>query len=173
MTQRTLNILFAVTILGLTGALITLNHSKRKTGYIEIQKVYNEFRYKKELEIKLQNTQQARKLILDSLALQLKSFSASIGTSSSKNNLDRLEAQQQQYLDKVQAFEKDNQAQVAQYNDQIMKELNKHVQNYGEQNNYTYIFGAEGSGTLMHAEKDNDITEEMIEYVNANHKEPK
>lgn len=35
---------------------------------------------------------------------------------------------------------------------------------------YRYIFGAEGSGVLMYADERNNITKEVIEYINARYK---
>jgi outer membrane protein len=174
MIQRTLNILFAALILGLCGMLVSMSCSEQKTGYIEIGKVYNEFQYKKELEAQLQNTQQARKLILDSLELELKSMSKSLDAGKpSQKHIDTFESKKHQYLEKRQLFEKDNQNQVAQYMEEIMQLINQYVKEYGTAEGYTYIYGAEGSGTLMYAKEQSSITEKVIEYINKKYKQVK
>jgi outer membrane protein len=171
MIQRTLNILFGALILGLSGMLASMSCSEQKTGYIEIGKVYNEFQYKKELEAQLQNTQQARKLILDSLELELKSMSQTLdAVKSSREAIGLFEKKRQEYFNKAELFEKDNQSQVAQYTEQIMKQLNQYVQDYGRENSYTYVLGAEGTGALMFADSSRNITGEVISYINAKYK---
>jgi len=52
------------------------------------------------------------------------------------------------------------------YTDLIWKRLNQYTREYGEQEGYSYILGANGSGSLMYAGEDNDITEEVLAYAN-------
>ena len=50
--------------------------------------------------------------------------------------------------------------------DELVKEVRKKVEKYGEENNYIYIFGSNESANIMYAKRGKDITLEVIEYVN-------
>jgi outer membrane protein len=71
---------------------------------------------------------------------------------------------------KKQQFDDDNQDMSKQYTEEIMKQLNEYVRDYGKANGYTYILGAQGSGSIMSADDKNDITTTVLEYVNEKYK---
>ena len=48
----------------------------------------------------------------------------------------------------------------------IWSELNKRIEDYGKQMGYRYILGANGDGSIMFADEGEDITEQVIEFVN-------
>lgn len=52
------------------------------------------------------------------------------------------------------------------YTNLIWNRLNQYTREYGEQEGYSYILGANGTGSLMYAGEDNDITEEVLAYAN-------
>ena len=141
-------------------------------AYVNVQKLYNEFYMKKELEAKLTTVQQARKTILDSLELQLKILSNTLENITKKDSEkeNRFIAIREEYVMKKKQFDEDNQAMTQQYSEQIMKQLNEYTQEYGKQKGYRYILGAEGSGGIMYASEKLDITKEVIEYVNGRYK---
>jgi len=140
--------------------------------YVNVQQVYDEFQLKKELESKLTNVQQARKTMLDSLELSLKVLSGKIENSLQRdaereNNFIVL---REEYVLKKNQFDEDNALMTRQYSEQIMKQLNEYTQEYGKQNGYTYILGAEGSGSVMYASEKRDITKDVLDYINRRYK---
>ena len=142
-----------------------------KTAYVEITEVYNDFVLKKELEAKLDNLQQARKSIIDSLELQLKFASDRImkmepRDSKKQKEIELFEQQRQEFLYKKKNFDEDNQMATQQYSDQIWKQLNQYIKDDGNEKGYDYIFGADGTGSLMFAGEENNVTREVKEYVN-------
>jgi len=58
-----------------------------------------------------------------------------------------------------------------QSNDQISKKvwerLNPVIEAYGKENEMTLIIGANGAGTVLYGSAANDVTEDLIHYVNA------
>lgn len=48
----------------------------------------------------------------------------------------------------------------------IWAELNKHIEEYGKKMGYKYILGANGDGSIMYGDEAQDITEELIKYIN-------
>lgn len=162
-----------IIVLIVLGVVVCLSfyqsEANSKTGYVKLGSVYNAFEFKKELESKLTNVQQKRKYVLDSLELELKMFSEGLNKKDEKK-LEFFEIKKEEYFSKKQQFEEDNNLMSQQYNEQITKQLNQYVQEFGKENNYTYIYGAEGSGAIMYADEKNDLTERVIKYINEKYK---
>lgn len=143
-----------------------------KLGWVNINEIYTEFVFKKELEKKLLETKQARKGILDSLELELKILSKEIQSENgkSKERIALFEVKRENYLNKKQQLEDDNSVMEGQYNEQILNQLNQYLKDYGKENKFRYIFGTSGSGSLMYAEEADDITKDVIVYINEKYK---
>ena len=169
--KKYLNLVFGIVVIGvLVCFFLIIKSGEHKLGYVEIETVYNEFPLKKELESKLANVQQARKNILDSLKIQLNAISQSIKSEKEVEKLQFFQIKKQEYLLKQQNFEEDNQAAMQSYSEQVWKQINQYVKDYGKENNYIYIFGTDGTGAIMFASDTEDITTEMSTYVNERHK---
>lgn len=54
-----------------------------------------------------------------------------------------------------------------QVSQQVWNRLNVYIKEYGLKNDFTYIFGTQGGGNVMYAKEALDVTEELLEYVNA------
>jgi len=137
-------------------------------AYVQTDKVYNEFRYKKELEAKYDEVVGYRKRILDSLEIQINAISVNIQNSAYKKeeNIQTYQYLAMQYQEKQKAFEEDNNAMNQKYTQQIWSQLNTYIEEYGKKGNLDFIYGANGAGNIMHANKDYDETEKLITYVN-------
>lgn len=146
--------------------LLSMSGGTEKTGYIDIPSVYNEFTLKKELETRLQEVENQRQAVLDSLKLDLQLLSSQLGAEPDQQTLQQFEYQRQQYLAKQQQFEQENQALMAQYDEQIGVQLNQYVKDFGGANKYHYVFGANGNGAIMYAEESEDLTQRVIEFIN-------
>ena len=48
----------------------------------------------------------------------------------------------------------------------IWAELNTKIEAYGKKMGYVYILGAKGDGSIMYAQESEDVTKEVIEYIN-------
>lgn len=70
------------------------------------------------------------------------------------------------YLIKENQFNQENQGLFDQYNEQIWKQLNQYIEDYGRDNGYDYLLGASGQGAIMYANEAQDLTKEIIFYVN-------
>jgi outer membrane protein len=142
-----------------------------KTGYVQIQKVFNEFGYKKEMEAKLKRVEEIRKKELDSLELKLKILFKEVelnGKDISKVAVFRTE--REAFLNKREKYENDYAKEVAQYDEIIVKQMNQYIKEYGEKNKYKYIFGTDGKGSLMYADSTDDLTADIIIYINDKYK---
>lgn len=143
-----------------------------KVAYLKNSELYNQFDLKKELEIKLNNVKNQRKTILDSLMIPLKMLSEKLAIEGEKNQkeMTSFQIRKQQYIEKKKEFEEDSQRLADQYSQQIWKQINQYVKEYGKENDYSFIYGAAGDGSLMYAEDKYDITKELSDYLNSKYK---
>lgn len=160
-----------VIVIGITG-LFFYARPVEKTGYVELNKVFSDFKLKQELEQQLNKIKQSRKAIIDSLEFELKILSKQIQAEDAKDKskITLFQLKHETYQQKKEQFEEDNNAVGAQYDKQIITQLNQYVKDYGNKNGYTYILGADGSGFLMFAKETKNITEEVKSYVNDRYK---
>ncbi|MFV0249065.1 MAG: OmpH family outer membrane protein [Tenacibaculum sp.] len=49
----------------------------------------------------------------------------------------------------------------------LINDINDFVKDFGKRKGYTLIFGASGAGNIMYAAKSSDLTEEVLEGLNA------
>lgn len=157
----------AIVIIGFIAVAFYVNSKQRKIVFVKVGELYTEFEMKKELESTYLTVQKGRKQQLDSLELELKLLSRKIDTDGEKKNLvEAFDERKEKYLMKKKQFEEDDAMMQQQYSDKIRKQLNQYVSDYGKENNCDYIFGAEGSGALMYSKEMNDVTKEVLIYIN-------
>jgi outer membrane protein len=169
--MKKLNILIVTAVLTIqTLILIYFLSGNEKIGYIELGKIYTEFSLKKNLDKQLENIVNARRLSMDSLEIELKLLSSKLNTINEKSSefstLARdFEYKKQQFFLRREALEKENQALTARFEEQILTQLNQYVSEFGNLHGYKYILGADGSGSLMYADKASNITEEVSSFI--------
>jgi len=52
------------------------------------------------------------------------------------------------------------------YQEEVWGVINRSVERYGKEHHYKFILGATGNGALMYADESEDITKEIIAYIN-------
>lgn len=139
-----------------------------RMAYINLEMVYNDFVLKKELEEKINKVQLTRQSILDSLKIRVQLLSKQVEDKGGRDlhALERLQYLREEFFAKERQFAEDNQAATQEYNKQILQQLNQYVQDFGKENQYRFIFGANGEGSIMYAQDLFNITEEVKKYVN-------
>src|SRR5687768_9197484 len=137
------------------GLFYFFNKDIAKSAFIDLDKVYQEFAMKKEMEAKLQQTVSARKKITDSLELNLKLLSSKIEQTKGKDKklIEVFHERRQEYLIKKKTFDEDNSNLSEQYNDQVIKQMNQYVRDFGKTKKYDFIYGANGNGAIMYADE--------------------
>jgi outer membrane protein len=162
-----------VIVCGLIGTCIWLNNKIPHMGYVDLKEIYNDFKMTKELDAVLSKVQQQRKMTLDSMELKLKFLIKKIESTPEKERkeiTESLQLEKQEYFQRKQQFDTDDQNTVRQYNDQVWKQLNQYVKDFGKENHFTYLFGADGTGTLMYGGELQEVTPEVKRYVNEHYK---
>lgn len=162
----------ALVALALGGFAAYKANQSAKIAYVELGTVFSEFEMTKQYKTKLEATVLARKAVLDSLELGLKAKSRSINAlgKATDNVIEDFTYNKEYYLEKAQQFEEDNQALKQKFDAEINKQLNQYLKDYGEKGGYKYIFGANGSGNLMYANEGDNVTPQVIIYINERYK---
>lgn len=164
MTKKVLWI--TVQLLLVLGIGIWYQVDKKKTAYVEISAVYNAFDLQKELTSNYNHIQQARQNLLDSLKIDLEGTYRSLQTSKNEDQVKMFENKRTFFLQKQQQFESENQQIMSQYDEQVWTQLNQYIKDFGDYYSYDYIYGANGTGTMMYANEANNISESLIDFVN-------
>ena len=128
-----------------------------KIGYMKNQVVFNEFHGKLELEKRLNTLTNKRKTTLDSLRLMVSNI-----PDSNPQKKEALYAYQNRELQFNQFYDE----QSRKYTDEIWSQINHYVAEFGQENEYHYILGTQGTGNLMYGSKSKDISKEIIEFIN-------
>jgi outer membrane protein len=162
--------LFAVTSVSLT--IYQLNRDQ-KFAIVDLAQLYNGFEMKKQLEGQMTNVVDIRQKNLDSMELALNILSRTIqgmnadaDKESYESKASEFEVRRQQYLSQQNAVAQDNDAMQQKYNEQIWKQLNQYVEDYGKANSIECIIGGDGSGNVMYSESALDLTDELVVYCN-------
>ena len=165
-------ILLLLIVVGLAAFVMYQWQTTPKTGYVIIEDLFNGFEMKKEMEKKFKVTKNARDKILDSLTFELKKIANKIQKEGEKNKetISFFEAKREEYFHKKQTIEEDNDALTKQYDQEILTQLNQYVKDYSVSNGYAYVFGNDSNGSLMYGDEKNNITKEVIEFVNNKYK---
>jgi len=142
--------------------------TKPRLGFVSIGKLYSEFDLKKDLEGKYSKIEQTRKLILDSLEIQLRGISRRLESGKNVKETEKQFFQEkiELYKTKKKSFTEDNQALSNQYSEQIQKQLNQYLKDFGTEKHYDFIFGANSEGSLMYSKDVYDISDEVLKYIN-------
>ena len=167
-TYKTISVV-GLFILFALALYILYTKENKKIAFVKNTDLYNEFGLKKELENKLTKVKNQRKAILDSLYIPLQLLSTQLESSKNKDQklIMNFQLQKKNYLLKQQEFDEDNKRLADDYSQQIWKQINQYVADYGKENGYFLILGATGDGSLMYAKEEVDLTKELKEYINA------
>lgn len=141
------------------GATVKLLMNEKKTYFINNGKLYEGFTLKVEYENQLKNLRIQRKNMLDSVELTIRQLSAQSREEESK-------VAQEYYFEKAKKFEEEEASLLDEYNAQIWRRLNQYAIEFCKERNIDIMFGANGSGTLLHASESMDLTNDLLAYSN-------
>lgn len=147
------NAVVAVIVFGilLTATLVLINsYQSKKLAFVYNEKLFKGFRGTTELDKKLKDLEIVNRERLDSLIKLPMS--------------PDLESQIRDESFRVDGVLKEVSTR---YTEDIWNHINEAVSAFGKENGYDFVFGAAGDGSLMYADEVNDITEEVLDYMNS------
>lgn len=163
-------LLFSVPLLmlGMVLGYSFVSSSEEKAMYVDGPELYNGFTLTQELELKLESVQNNRMMLLDSLRMQVESIGRQLEQlpDPTPQEIQYFEQLRNEYFYKEEQFagELDRLSQT--YNEQIWNQLNQFTKEFGKERGYDFIYGATGDGSLMYANEEKEVTDELILFVN-------
>lgn len=147
-----------LTLVNLVGFLVIIiylfqNHRPAKSGFIVNQIVFEQFNGKKEMERKLEILLENDRKWIDSLENIYRGVKMDENTSSMYN----------EKLSEINVKEKEFSAR---YTNTIWTQINQYIGDYGKDNEYDFIYGATGNGSLMYGNEAKNLTNEVVIYMN-------
>jgi outer membrane protein len=165
----TIATLLAVVILLSFSVLYLATYGKQKTGYIVIEQVFNSFQFKKEMQKKYEATKITSNKVIDSLQFELQMLAGKLDKTKDpkKEEVLSFEQKRDEFLKRKQRTTEDLQNLSDEYDKEILTQLNQYMKEYGNQNGYTYIFGNDSNGALMYAHDAENITDQVVSFINS------
>lgn len=144
----------------ITALCIVMFASDREVKFAKMSQVFSDSDIKKTYEKELKTFEEESNAKLEELQQEIKrrerNGEPAQVVNPQKGELQSMQAQlTQQYNEKSDAFQAS-----------IWDELNKRIEEYGKEMGYTYILGANGDGSIMYGDEAEDVTEELIKYIN-------
>jgi len=142
----------AVLFIVLTGCVIYFSSKdKSKVGFFYNQKVFTGFDGTKALTKRVEQLRSENKKTQDSLKSLI-----------SLGRQDLVSA----YDQRAEINANTEQQMSEKYTADIWQFINEGVAEYGKNNDYHFIFGALGNGSLMYADSSKDVTEDVVRFLN-------
>lgn len=154
-------------------ALTLISCNEQKTAYVDTTVLIQEYKEMKDVESRFTSKSDSVRQELDSVAREFQQEvqeyqknQASLSASQRESKEQELR-QKQQMLQQQQQMQSNRLRQESQEAmDSLVTKVKDFVKGYGEENNYTYIFGSNESANIMYAEEGLDITQEILAELN-------
>jgi outer membrane protein len=137
-----------------------------RVAYVDNAKLFESFVGKKEMEARLKKQEGSAQAVLDSMQLDIKAMEAKLMDKHDAGLKDRYQQKAMAFLQMQEEFMGKHESLGQQYTNEIWNQINQYVQDYGKLHKYDFIYGASGTGSMMYADEDFDITEKVLQYVN-------
>ncbi len=154
-------------------AIMMVSCNEQKTAYVDTTKIVQEYKEMKDVEADFTSKSDSVRQQLDSVA---RVFQQEVQAYQSEmNSMSQAERQEkeQELMQKQQMLQQQQQMQSNRLREQstvvmdsIVNKIKDYVKEYGEENNYTYIFGSNESANIMYAEEGLDITQDILKELN-------
>ena len=144
-----------------------------KTGYIDINQINSEFKLAEQYDkhIKGIENEFASKLIFIKKELNL--LEDKIKSDNDKNKktpqnvLQKLHTLKKDYTFQENKAKKNISDSIKLYRQKLNAQINRHVYDYAQKNNFDYVYSPAGTGTFMYADSSLNITNDVLYYLNS------
>lgn len=155
---------------------------QQKIGFVDNGIVINDFQEKKDIEAQFQIKEEAFRKMADSVGqafqLEAQKGQAEAQKLAQRNNRKKAEElmaalqQKQQQLQQQMQSQQQALTQAFQVEiDSVISTVKTFVKDYGKTNKYTYILGtSDAAATVMYGAEANDLTQTILDALNADYK---
>lgn len=152
--------LIGALVISVLAAFLFLNNNSKETQlttvFMDSYLVFEEFEMKKDYDKRLEaeiGTEQAE---LDAIGAQLNATTDPVKTAVLKK----------EFTIKKLAFDEKFNAVSQKYTNEVYKRLNDYIKAFGKEFHYGVILGSNGQGNVMYVDEKQDVTKELIKYIN-------
>ncbi len=125
---------------------------EQKTGFVDVFKLVSEFELQKEYTAQARREFEQARAAIDSV-VYVQGAKDPAAAEKLKNAL---------YGELSQKAEAHNK----EIEQMLWTRLNPYITDFGKEKGYTYIYGANGTGNVLYAAESEDVTGEVVKYVN-------
>ena len=151
---------------------------QQKIGFVDNGTVINDFEEKKDLEAEFQIKNEAFIKKFDSIGQAFQIEAQQFQSEAKKMSPTKAQKLYQELTQKKQFQDQQKQAELQQFQlafqteiDSIIVKVKDFVKDYGKTNGYTYILGtSDAAATVMYGTDENDLTQTILDALNAAHK---
>ena len=163
-------------ILAIILSVFTLYSTQKSSElvYVDVNKLLEGYKRTKIVKAEFQEKAKTLNANVDSLITdwqkELKAYEKERSRMTKKElqlKQQLLGTKQQQVNNYQQAIQKKIQEEDKKVTQTVINDINDFVTEYGKKHTYKIIFGASGSGNIMYADKATDLTEIILEGLNA------
>lgn len=133
---------------------------QHKVAYVKNDVLLAEFQMTKDLNQKLEITKLSRRQELDSIELKIASMIEVDSLSENVLTLRKI------YQKRAELYSEEIVELSQQLNQQIENRVNQYLKEYCKENGYDIVLGASGTGSLLFAKDEFNITDDLIDYIN-------
>jgi Skp family chaperone for outer membrane proteins len=137
-----------------------LGASADHTKFVSMTQVFEKSKLKDKYEQELKQLEMLSNAKLAQQEQELKAFRVQNGNTPEAAQLEK------SLLDARDAMSADFQQKSETFQAVVWKEINAKIEKYGKMHELDFILGAKGDGTIMYASDAQDVTEEIIAYIN-------
>jgi outer membrane protein len=156
-------ILNLVGIIGIGSFLLV---SQKKVAYVDLGKLYEGFELTKQKQTELQSMSFSFKNTLDSISIEIKAMENALNTSYDKTLDEKLQIKKMNYYKIEENMQIKFDEEKAKADENIWQQINTYTQEFGKEKGYDYIHGGNGSGSLMYAKDSEDVSGDVLAYIN-------
>lgn len=156
MKQKILLYTLLLLVIGLLAWTVRREFASKEIVYVDIEKLVTGYNLKKDMERDAGQSLYAIQHVIDSLEMIRKTINSQ-GPTLIDSQITRARYVYDEYYT----------SSTNQMNKTIWERLNPVIEQYGKEKGLEIIIGANGTGSLLYADKGRDRTDDLIKYINS------
>lgn len=153
--KKAVFIIVCVSLIALS-SIVTYFLTKPKLAYVDNQVVFNSYSLSAFYLKKINELRQNEERAIDSLTALLNESGDAVLIS---ELIEKLNEREKNKFEKIDSCK-------LEYDRIIWKSLNSQLIDFGREEGFEFIFGANGSGTILFAKKSKNVTEDFVKFIN-------
>lgn len=154
-------------LIGVITFFAVMYFNQSKIGYVNLEKVFEEFEMKKELQKEFDNTVKDQQALIDSANIRLANLQAAWDQNRGNTQLSGSIAATYQMNERIVNAAQDKIEKLTfEFDTKIQTQLKQYLSDFGKSEGHSLLLGVMNDGTVLHGSEQADLTSKAIEYVN-------